>query len=78
LGGSVTVFCQLCAKEGHIVIRCFKRFDHSFIGPPQKSAAAVTNSYGVDTNWYIDSGATDHITSDLEKLTIRDRYNGGD
>ena len=34
--------------------------------------------YGVDTNWYMDSGATDHITSDLEKLTVRERYTGGD
>lgn len=30
--------------------------------------------YGVDTNWYLDSGATNHITGDLEKLTVRDRY----
>ena len=73
------VFCQLCGKEGHMVVRCFKRFDHSFTGPPQKSAfAASTGSYGIDTNWYVDSGATDHITSDLERLTVRDKYNGGD
>jgi hypothetical protein len=22
--------CQLCGKEGHTVIKCYKRFDHSF------------------------------------------------
>lgn len=27
---------------------------------------------------YVDSGATDHITSDLDRLTVRDRYTGGD
>jgi hypothetical protein len=27
-------FCQLCGKEGHAVISCFKLFDHSFISPP--------------------------------------------
>jgi hypothetical protein len=32
----------------------------------------------VDTNWYADTGATDHITSELEKLQVRDKYNGGD
>jgi hypothetical protein len=32
----------------------------------------------VDTNWYADSGATDHITSELDKLAIRDKYNGGE
>jgi histone deacetylase 1/2 len=26
----------------------------------------------------MDSGATDHITSELEKLTVRDKYRGGD
>ena len=26
----------------------------------------------------MDSGATDHISGDLEKLTLREKYNGGD
>jgi histone deacetylase 1/2 len=41
-------------------------------------AGSTSHAYGVDTNWYIDSGATDHITGDLEKLTVRERYNGHD
>jgi hypothetical protein len=28
------VFCQLCGKEEHTVVCCFKRFDTSFTGPP--------------------------------------------
>ena len=73
------VFCQLCGKEGHTVVRCFKRFDANFTGPPQKSASSAnTAPYGVDTNWYVDSGATDHITGDLEKLSFRDKYRGGE
>jgi hypothetical protein len=28
----------------------------------------------VDTYWYVDSGATDHITRDLEKLAAQDKY----
>jgi histone deacetylase 1/2 len=39
---------------------------------------ATSSSYGVDTNWYMDTRATDHITGELEKLTIRDRYNGNE
>jgi hypothetical protein len=31
-----------------------------------------------DTNRYVDSGALDHITSKLEKLTVRDKYHGQD
>jgi len=72
------VICQLCGNEGHPALNCFKRFDQSFSGPPQKSVSAATSGYGVDTNWYMDSGATDHITSELDKLSVRDRYHGGE
>jgi histone deacetylase 1/2 len=34
------------------------------------------NAYGVDTNWYVDTGAMDHLTSDLNKLSMHDTYNG--
>ena len=44
----------------------------------EKSAGSSTTAYGVDTNCYIDSGVTDHITSDLNKMTIRDKYNGNE
>jgi histone deacetylase 1/2 len=72
------VFCQICGKEGHPAPRCFKRFDNNFTGPPQKQASSTMTGYGVDTNWYMDTGATDHITGELEKLTTRDKYLGGD
>jgi histone deacetylase 1/2 len=73
------VFCQICGKEGHLAPRCFKRFDSNYSGPPQKSASNVTtSSYGVDINWYMDTGATDHITGDFERLTLRDKYHGGE
>ena len=32
----------------------------------------------MDTNWYLDTGATDHVTGELEKLAVRDRYTGTD
>ena len=38
----------------------------------------VTDSYGVDTNWYADTGGTNHITGELDKMTIRDKYRGHD
>jgi histone deacetylase 1/2 len=69
--------CQLCGKIGHTVHKCWKRFDASFTGE-DKSANVAALSYGVDTNWYINSGATDHITSELYKLTVKDKYAGND
>jgi histone deacetylase 1/2 len=69
----------ICGREGHTVIRCYKRFDASFQGvQEQKSASAASTSYNIDTNWYTDTGVTDHFTGELEKLTMRDRYQGGD
>ena len=32
----------------------------------------------MDTNWYIDSGATDHITGEFDKVSVRERYHGQD
>jgi hypothetical protein len=61
------------------VLNCWKRFDTTFSGyENEKSASMVTKSYGVDTNWYTETGATDHITGELEKLTTRDKYHGHD
>ncbi|XP_066385162.1 uncharacterized protein [Miscanthus floridulus] len=77
-GGGPAVTCQLCSKDGHTMLKCFKRFDASFASPPKKSASSAMASYGVDTNWYVDSGATDHVTSELEKLTVHDKYGGHD
>jgi hypothetical protein len=69
--------CQLCGKKGHVMHRCFKRFVRSFSGE-EKTTTPATTSYGIDTNWYADSGITDHITSDLGKLYVRDKYGGND
>jgi hypothetical protein len=40
--------------------------------------SATITSCDVETNWYANSGATNHITSDLEKLTAQDKYLGND
>jgi hypothetical protein len=76
-GGNGKPTCQVCFKEGHIVDRCWHRFEENFV-PDEKHASAAMNSYNVDTNWYTDTGATDHITGELEKLAVREKYNGVD
>jgi hypothetical protein len=71
--------CQLCKKESHTVVDCWYRFDESFVVPKDKSANTTTHGgYGVDSNWYTDTGATDHVIGELNKMMIRDRYNGGE
>nr|CAE04324.1 OSJNBb0016D16.15 [Oryza sativa Japonica Group] len=59
--------CQVCFKRGHTAADCWYRFDEDYVAD-EKLAAAATNSYG----------ATDHITGELEKLTTKEKYNGGE
>lgn len=73
--------CQVCLKYGHDALHCRQRFNHSFQPEDLRERTgnvANTGSYNVDTNWYIDSGANDHLTSDLDRLTVHDRYTGKD
>jgi hypothetical protein len=70
--------CQVCFKKGHTANKCWYRYDENFVPDPRHVAAAAMTSYTVDTNWYTDTGATDHITGDLNKLALREKYNGDD
>jgi hypothetical protein len=56
--------------------KCFKQFDPTYMG--EDKSANTTPSYGVDSNWYVDSGAMDHVNGELDKLAMRDTYNGND
>jgi hypothetical protein len=58
--------CQICNREGHAAKDCWYRFQNN--GDDSDDAHA----YGIDTNWYSDTGATHHITSELNNLTVRD------
>jgi hypothetical protein len=69
--------CQVCGKTDHDTLRCYKRFDANYNGE-DKYANATTTEYNVDTEWYTDIGATDHITFELDKLTTREKYGGAD
>lgn len=66
-------------KMGHVALKCYHSFDHSYQAEETHAATLVsTPSYGIDTNWYTDSGATYLITSELDKISIYDKYQGKD
>lgn len=79
--------CQVCGKIGHSAAHCCFRYDQNYMGAVPNNAnqaSGSVNSYGShpaytasantvsDQNWYMDSGATSHITNDpanIENVT---------
>ena len=82
--------CQLCNTLGHVSARCFKRFDQDFLGIGndqnnlQRQVSMVmhgkgkTQTYSVESPWIMDTGATDHLTGELDKLAMKEPYQGND
>lgn len=66
---------------GHTALRCYQRFNHAFqqdSSPSLEAFAASPNPIS-NLNWYPDTGATNHVTSDMGNLTIHaDEYTGPD
>ena len=63
-----SVHCQLCDKEGHSAKRCW-----SFLKLKKKQSANLAEAFSAcsiqdfnDSEWFPDSGATSHMTSDTE------------
>lgn len=67
--------CQLCNKYGHLANACYHRFDKNFSSSHKQntqpnspsvyfSASDGTNDHG----WFLNSGATNHITNELSNL----------
>jgi hypothetical protein len=52
------------------------RYDQS--SEEDRSASAATISYNVNPSWYAETRATDHITHNLEKMVVKEKYLGND
>lgn len=64
---------------GHTTLNCTKRFNHAYQAKDHRSGNSATfRSYNIEPSWYINTGATDHLTSDLDRLSIPERYHGKD
>ena len=77
-------FCQLCRIQGHTAKKCpsyklqpIQPTDTSKTTPwqPKTNYAATTNN---SQNWLLDNGASHHVTSDLENLSLHNPYDGND
>lgn len=65
--------CQICGKLGHTALRCYQRQESSsFSDSPQPSPQAYYSSsvLPAEDTWYPDTGATHHITNELQNLNL--------
>ena len=79
--------CQICSTQGHSARRCpqlqfmqhnASPFPATATMPWQPRAnAAMVSPYSAN-NWLLDSGATHHITNDLNNLALHQPCQGGD
>ena len=71
--------CQVCGIPGHGALTCCNRFNHAYQNKYDRGGnSATTGIYNTDPYWYVDCGATDLLTSDLDRLTVQDRHQGKD
>jgi len=67
--------CQICGKLSHQALDCFHRMDHAFQGHhplAQLSAMVATSNQAAENGpWYADSVANQHITTNLENLSLQ-------
>lgn len=81
--------CQICSVYGHSARRCpqlQQSGGYSHTAPHQYSpspvpwhpAANMAAAAYNPNNWILDSGATHHLTTDLNNLALHQPYNGGE
>ncbi|GAU36347.1 hypothetical protein TSUD_321860 [Trifolium subterraneum] len=75
------VVCQYCEKPGHSAKICYKIKGYPNRNQMRRSAnvAAYRHQNPVhNNNWIMDTGASHHITQDLQQLTLAQPYPGSD
>ncbi|XBI08049.1 hypothetical protein VPH35_135848 [Triticum aestivum] len=76
-GGNRRPKCQICRIFGHSALQCRQRYNHAYQADEYHGGNMVTHGH-VDNHWLLDTGATDHLTNDLDRLTTHERYSGKD
>ncbi|PKU79142.1 Retrovirus-related Pol polyprotein from transposon TNT 1-94 [Dendrobium catenatum] len=76
------VICQICKKKGHGAETCWHRLNLNYTSNQHtaKSNRALTAQQDstANTDWYIDSGASSHMTNNIDNLDSYNTYTGHD
>jgi hypothetical protein len=72
--------CQICQKWGHLASHCYHRFDICYSGdsPSDSSSQHQALVAAPHECWFLDSGATTYVTSDINCLSSSQSYTGID
>ncbi|PKU78135.1 Retrovirus-related Pol polyprotein from transposon TNT 1-94 [Dendrobium catenatum] len=62
-----SITCQICGKFGHSAIKCWYRHDETYNSEPTP-ALFTTPTQPSSSEWFLDSGASSHLTSDPNTL----------
>lgn len=84
---SGNIVCQICDKPGHTAFNCWHRLNMEY--QPNSSSGSyasfsTTKVYvasvpaQTNSNWYVDSAASTHITNDLSSLSLYEPYQGSE
>ena len=72
--------CQICEDPSHQAIDCSNRMNPNFQGrvPPAKLAMYANPPVNSSSPWLIDSGASSHMTNNIQNLQNPQPYSGPD
>ncbi|KAH9726247.1 retrovirus-related pol polyprotein from transposon RE1 [Citrus sinensis] len=72
--------CQICFKMGHTAAECWHRFKKNYVPQPNRRRGAyMATAEGQSSNpWYLDSGATNHVTNAIGNMNRNSEYQGND
>ncbi|KAI0501744.1 hypothetical protein KFK09_016689 [Dendrobium nobile] len=68
--------CQICSKQGHSAVKCWYRHDTNYQEPPQSQALFSPTDGPAQTDWFLDTGASTHLTSNPSHLRTTEPYTG--
>jgi hypothetical protein len=70
--------CQIYDIWGHEALSYCNLFNQVYQADYSRSGNATSTSQSDLPHWLVDSGATDHLTHDMERLHVHERYNSRD
>ncbi|KAI0511944.1 hypothetical protein KFK09_012578 [Dendrobium nobile] len=73
---SNNITCQICSKTGHSAIKCWYRHDQSYTEETAKTALFTPSDSNTTSDWFLDSGASNHLTSEHSNLQSSKQYSG--